>query len=68
MPLPWITAKPVPAPTDLELDLVEKLEALTECAEDNATCPEVVAESRNLLDRAKDTLGIVSEAAGAKRN
>jgi hypothetical protein len=59
MPLLWTKAKPIPAPTDLELELVEALETVTECAQEHVGCSDAIDESRELLERAKTTLGIV---------
>jgi hypothetical protein len=59
----WLKSKPVPTPTDLELELIESLEAVTECVEEHHLCSEVADESRQTLKRAKDELGIVGAAA-----
>jgi len=67
----WTKAKPIPAPTDLELELVEALETVTECAEQEAVCPNAVEESREVLERAKTALGMAPRGgesrAGADR-
>jgi hypothetical protein len=58
----WLKPKPIPAPTDLELKLVETLEAATECLEGHNICDEIVDESRQALLSAKAELGIVGSA------
>jgi hypothetical protein len=57
----WLKPKPIPAPTDLELRLVEKLEAVTQCLEGHHICDDIVDESRQTLETAKAELGIVGE-------
>jgi hypothetical protein len=64
----WLKSKPVPAPTDLELELIESLEAVTECVEEHHMCSEAADEGRQILERAKDELGIVGAAASLDSN
>jgi len=59
----WLRPKPVPAPTDLELELVEALEAVTECVEEHNVCADVAQDGRQTVERAKETLGIVERGA-----
>ncbi len=60
MDFPWLKAKPIPAPTDAELELVDALEAVTECVQDHSPCQSVATESREVLERVKESLGIGS--------
>jgi len=50
---------------------VEALETVTECAEQEAVCPNAVEESREVLERAKTALGMAPRGgesrAGADR-
>ena len=55
----WLKAKPVPAPTDLELQLVDALQAATDCIEEHNVCADVAVEAHEVLEKAKDELGIV---------
>lgn len=59
MDFSWLKAKPVPAPTDLELELVEALEAVTDCVEQHSPCADVAEDGRQTVERAKEALGIV---------
>ncbi len=60
MPLSWLKARPVPAPSDLELELVDALEAVTQCVDERSACDEVASQSRQVLQHAKEKLGIAS--------
>ena len=53
-------SKPLPVPTELDLKLVEALQAVTDCAEAHDVCPEVVHDGREALDIAKAELGLRS--------
>ena len=59
MILSWLRGKPVPAPTDLELELVDALEAVTQCVESHSICADAAHDGRETLDKAKEVLGIV---------
>ena len=58
----WFRTKPVHAPTDLELDLFEALEAVTDCVEEHEVCSDLAQSGRQTLKRAKRELGIVNDA------
>lgn len=53
-------SKPVTAPTELDLKLVEALQAVTECAEEHHVCSGVVHDGREVLEQAKAELGLRS--------
>ncbi len=57
----WFKPKPLHTPTELELDLVEALEAVTDCVAEHDICADVAQDGRNTLARAKDELGIVND-------
>ena len=63
MALSWLKAKPVPTPTDLELELVEALEAVTDCVEEHHLCDAAAQEGRATLDHPREQLGIVERSA-----
>ncbi len=52
--------KPLPVPTELDLKLVEALEAVTDCAEEHHLCGDVVHDGREVLEHAKAELGLRS--------
>ena len=63
-------SKPVPVPTELDLKLVEALEAVTECAEEHHLCRDVVDDGREVLEQARAELGLrpPSTRAAAQRS
>jgi hypothetical protein len=65
MNFPWLKAKSIPVPTDTELELVDALEAVTECVEEHSPCQSVAAEGREVLDRVKESLGIATGSQAA---
>lgn len=56
--LPWSRSKRLAAPTDLELELVDALEAVTECADEAGGCAEDVRHGHDVLLQAKQELGL----------
>ena len=62
----WFKTKPLHVPTELELDLVEALEAVTECVEEHEVCSDLAESGRETLVRAKQELGIVTDAERAQ--
>ncbi len=57
----WFKKKPH-APTDLELELIESLEAVTACVEDHNICGPVADEGRAALEHAKAELGVIERS------
>lgn len=53
-------SKPVSAPSELDLKLVDALEAVTECVEEHDVCRETARDSREVLEHAKAELGLRS--------
>ena len=51
-------SKPPATPSDLDVELVETLEAVTECAEQHDPCDGVARKGRKVLKRAKAELGL----------
>ncbi len=51
-------SKPVPVPTELDLQLVDALQAVTECVEEHEICSKAASEGREVLERAKTELGL----------
>ena len=52
--------RPVSTPTELDLQLVEALQAVTECVEEHHVCDAAAQEARAALKRAKAELGLRS--------
>ena len=52
--------KAVPAPTELDLQLVDALQAATDCIEQHDVCSEAAHEAREVLEHAKSELGLRS--------
>ena len=52
--------KPLSAPTELDLQLVEALEAVTACVEEHHVCDKAAEDGREVLKRAKTELGLRS--------
>ena len=61
----FFKSNPIAAPSDLELDLVEALETVTECAERAGLCEEATEESQKVLERARRELGVKPAAETA---
>jgi hypothetical protein len=56
----FLRSKPELVPTELDLQLVEALEAVTECAEQHDICDTAAKEGREVLEHAKAELGLRS--------
>lgn len=54
----FFKTKPEDTPSELDLELVEALQAVTDCAEANHVCGDAADNGRKVLERAKAELGL----------